>query len=71
MIYPFTVIEKSRNGNEWSLTISVDEVVRYEPSLDPATEFRTPIIKSTQLFHHVVAETEEEAMLEVARRVRS
>lgn len=72
MIYPFTLVKISQSAeNEWTLTVKVDEVVRYEASTNPAEEFRTPIIRSSELCYHVQAATEEEAMLEVARRVNS
>jgi len=72
MIYPFRVINiQPAQLGQYTLTIEVSKVLRYEPSIDPATQYRTPIIEFQQSFHTVEATTEEEALNKVAQHVAS
>lgn len=71
MIYPFTVVkvEQDQHGG-WGVTIRMQQVTKYEPALDPAEEFKKPILSDVEGFYYVdSADSEEEALDEVARRV--
>ncbi|CAB5220300.1 hypothetical protein UFOVP236_22 [uncultured Caudovirales phage] len=70
MIYPFTLIKaEKQTDTDWGVTVMVTRVVRYEPSLDPANPFTTPILEEMKGFYSVKADTEEAALDEVAKIV--
>ena len=72
MIYPFTVLNSSKDDSGgWNITIRMSKVLRYEENADPAQQFRNPIIESVEQFHRVIADTEDDAMQEVAKIVHS
>lgn len=70
LIYPFTVIEcKEVMPGHWGASIRYEKVVGYEPSQDPATQYRNPIIRKIECYYGVAADSEESALNEVAKRV--
>lgn len=70
MIYPFRVIDAHEaSPGVWTVTIELSRVIRYEPSIDPATLYRTPIIEFSQHFYSVEAASQDEALEKVAANV--
>lgn len=70
MIYPFTVISSKKvTERGWGITIERSEVVKYEPALDPNEEFKYPVINKCQEFHYIEADSEDEALEEIAKNV--
>ncbi|MBU3577600.1 hypothetical protein [Polynucleobacter sp. UK-Kesae-W10] len=69
MIYPFRVINSKPIEGGFGVTIELSKVVRYEPSIDPSTQYKTPILELSTQYHTIDAASLDEALGVIAQNV--